>query len=108
MIAEKIQKEIDKKGGAVRNTYKTIFDYLLENEEETESFVDKVSVCCYDITVMFMEKILDNQSFYKEKLGLSQRNVSRIEKDLETMCLFEFPEELEELRKIEQSVVDGL
>ena len=108
MIAKEIQKEIDKKGCTIRNAYKTFFDRLLKDEEETESFVDTVSVCCYDITVMFMEKILDNQSFYKEKLGLSHRNILRIEKDLQTMYLFDFPKEFEELRQIEQSIVDDL
>ena len=109
MIAKEIQKEINKKGGAVRNAYKTFFDRLLEDSEmEKESLVEIASICSYDITVLFMEKILNNQSFYKERLGLSHRNILRIEKDLQTMYLFDFPKEFEELRQIEQYIVDDL
>lgn len=98
MRAEEIRKMIDKKGHVAREIFNALF-YKYYNSPDLcwdEDYIydeDVISTLHYNITILFMEKIRDNPSFYKERFYLSERNISRMEKDLKTMSRIDYPEE---------------
>ena len=59
---------------------------------------------CYNTTRIVIEQIINNQSYYADKIYLSQRSLERARKDLETMPRLDYSDidNAEHLRHIEE------
>lgn len=114
MRADEIKKMIDKKGYVARTVFIAIGNSFYNMDVDWEMDYgfneDILYTLQYNITKLFMEKVRDNLSYYKERIILSERNITRMEKDLKTMSRIDYPDEFTHMRcnEIEQIVLDAI
>lgn len=114
MRADEIKKMIDKMGYVARNVFIAIgksFCLIDVDWEGDYGFNEDILYTLqYNITKLFMEKIKDNLSVYKKRVILSERNITRMEKDLKTMSRIDYPNEYTNMCciKFEQMVLGAI
>lgn len=88
MVTDNIKKMITKKGCLVKLLYFTFYDYIMERKKYFfNDFFDEDTVVLLsnNLTIGFLNELLNNLSYYSEKIYLPQRSLNRASKDLATL-----------------------
>lgn len=107
MTTDEILNMIIKKGKMVQDVFYPMYILLVEkyyDEIDSVNINDSLIEVCYNATRTVIERIINNQSYYADKIYLSQRSLERARKDLETMPILEYSDidNAEHLRHIEE------
>lgn len=106
MTTGEILDMILKKGKMVQDVFFAMYIVLVETSYEViDSLYVKNSLMeiSYNATKTAIEHIYNNQSYFADKIYMSQRSLERARKDIETMSRLEYTDEdnADTLREIE-------
>ena len=93
MTAKEIENLINQKGEPTKEVYNslyTTFSIVFREKELEDDFIDTLS---YNITISFIDAILNNQSFYVPKFEITQTELKTMRIDIENMEHLEYPKE---------------
>lgn len=88
METDNIKRMITKKGCLVKSLYFIFYDFIMERKDIyfNDFFDENTAVLLSNnLTIGFLNKLLNNLPYYSEKIRLSQRSLNRASKDLVTM-----------------------
>ena len=91
MTAKEIENLINQKGEPTKEVYNslyTTFSIVFKENDLEDDFIDTLS---YNITISFIDAILNNQSFYVPKFEITQTELETMRIDIDNMEHLEYP-----------------
>ena len=94
MKKEEIENLIMQKSESTQEIYKTIYDkFSWDNEKNDELYNDDfISTLSYNCTIIWIEDILDTQSFYVPLFRIKKKEIKAMSKDYDGMEYIDYPD----------------
>lgn len=94
MKKDKIENLIMQKSESTQEIYKTIYDkFSWDNEKNDELYNDDfISTLSYNCTIIWIEDILDTQSFYVPLFRIKKKEIKAMSKDYDGMEYIDYPD----------------
>ena len=98
MTTNEIEKIIKTKGAVAKDTFNTLLKIYYIDRTGTIHMPeyydeDVIAEICYNVTIMFMNKLLENPDYFEKNYNIKERNRIRVRKDLETMELLKLSDD---------------
>ena len=94
MKKEEIENLIMQKSESTQEVYKTIYDkFSWDNEKNDELYNDDfISTLSYNCTIIWIEDILNTQSFYVPLFRIKKKEIKVMRKDYDGMEYLDYPD----------------
>lgn len=94
MKKEEIENLIMQKSESTQEVYKTIYDkFSWDNEKNDELYNDDfISTLSYNCTIIWIEDILNTQSFYVPLFRIKKKEIKAMSKDYDGMEYIDYPD----------------
>ena len=84
-----IFKLIEKKGSVAQESFYSFYTtYSIDYDPKKNYYFScngAIAIFAYNCTILFLKKILENETFFEKEIGIKERKRARIRKDLEDM-----------------------